>query len=131
MQIYTINVAKKKNIKGRAPNESAWLIKDNFKKLSKFEHINKIISVLKLKVNTLDHVGLALIGTYLSSNNNKNDEYTLDLELIANTYTRLIRERFKVIIIGDLNGDSKRLKYKQDLLSTFIKKENLLELPRI
>jgi hypothetical protein len=92
---------------------SAFVINEKYSKLVKLEFVNKRISVVKIGLSDqATQQGYALIGIYMSSNNNMNKEFELDLHLMDFTYKRLIKENFKPIILGDLNADTGRLKYK-------------------
>jgi hypothetical protein len=95
----------------------------------KFEHINDRISVAKVNLQSESSNGLALIGCYISSNNNKNNEYEHDLAVIQSTNDRLPKEGFKVLITGDFNGDSRRKLYAQDtILSSWLSNNHKCEL---
>jgi hypothetical protein len=108
-------------------------------KISLFLSINSYeINILKLKLLTVGEErpsslkGYALIGAYLSSNNNTNNEFESDLGILDSTYSRALREGFKPIIGGDLNADSERLKYQNDkILKGWLQKMEYLELSRI
>jgi hypothetical protein len=133
-RIITTNSKKFKTVKkrGRIGCQKAWLIKNDLYKIAKFEHINTRISVAKLNLTTKSHAGIALIGCYLCSNNNKNHEYEHDLAVIQSTYARLCRDKFKVIITGDFNGDSGRCLYLQDvILSNWLSDNHKKELTRL
>jgi hypothetical protein len=88
---------------------SAFVVNENLRNNLKLEYINKRISVLKIitndRINEKFH-GYALIGVYMSSNNNSNREYEIDLATLVSVYNRIFKEGFKPIIIGDLNADS-------------------------
>jgi exonuclease III len=133
--IYTTSRKRQGVRNGRHSCMSAFVINDTIKSKIKLEHVNRRISILK--VNLYDKPtdkfrGYALIGTYMSSNNNANNEYELDLAIISTTYERLFREGYKSIIIGDLNADSSRLKYTTDrILKKWLNRKNFTEVSRL
>jgi hypothetical protein len=130
--VTTSNSKFKHNSKGRIGCQKAWLVKNTLYKLVKFEHINDRISVAKIEIPNNMCRGYAVIGCYLSSNNNKNQEYENDLAQIHNTFMRLSNLDYKTIILGDFNGDSDRLTYVQDkILKNWLNSHNLTELTRL
>jgi hypothetical protein len=111
---------------------SAYIIKDKLKKIIKLEHINRRISILKIITSVGVFNGYAILGVYLSSTNNTNKEYELDLEILSLNYRRLKREGFKPLIAGDLNADTGRLKYTNDkILKNWLGKKNFKEVSRL
>jgi hypothetical protein len=129
MHIFTINNKLTISKKGRVPYSQAWLISNKIKHMTTFESVNKRITVIKLVLGKFNY---AFIGVYLSCNNNRNQEYELDLELIASTHSRLVRQNFKPMILGDLNADTRRLKYANDrLLWNFSKRYEFVDLTKL
>jgi hypothetical protein len=136
-RVYTTSIRRQTRKKGRQGCMTAFIVKENLKKMIKLEHINKRISVLKMNTlgesgNPLEMRGYALIGVYLSCNNNAKNEFELDLGILDVTYSRLLREGYKPIITGDLNADISRLKYTNDILmKSWENKKKYIELSRL
>jgi hypothetical protein len=134
-QVYTTSRKRQGQKKGRQSCMSAFIIKDKYKKIIKLEYVNKRISILK--INTADSdleggKGYALIGVYLSSNNNLNSEYEIDLGVLNNTCSRMMREGYKPLIAGDMNADSSRHKYTNDfLLKAWLQRSSFTEISRL
>jgi hypothetical protein len=88
--------------------------------------------VAKIEIPDNNHKGYAIIGCYLTSNNNANNEFESDLSQIATTKLRLKNLKYKTIVVGDLNADSGRGLYKQDkILAEWLANEDLIELTRL
>jgi hypothetical protein len=131
--VYTTSKKKQGLKKGRHGCMSAFVINEKFSKLLKLEFVNKRISVVKVILNNqAPHLGYAFIGVYMSSNNNMNKEFELDLHLLDFTYKRLVKENFKPIILGDLNADTGRMKYANDkILKKWLDINSYTELTRL
>ncbi len=115
---------------------TAFVVKDTHSNKIALEYISKRITTLKIRTTSGQargsSKGYALIGVYMSSSNNRDKEYELDLGILDMTYKRLAREGFKPIILGDLNGDSSRLKYANDrLLANWLNRHKYAEISRL
>jgi hypothetical protein len=119
-------------MKGRHGCQKAWIVRLHLYKFTKFEHISDRITVAKIEVPHDNYKGLAIIGSYMASNNNANNEFEGDLELIEATHRRLKKLLYREVIIGDFNSDSGRNLYTQDkIMAKWLDDENKIELTRL
>lgn len=112
-------------IHGHHPGGLGWLIKrtlDNIYKL-KVVYVNNRISYLLINKE------YALIGVYMPSNDTSNPMNKLimreSIKDLRNTYLKLKSEKYKVLIIGDLNTDFERKNSYDKLLIEETKSLNL------
>ena len=77
--------------------------------------------------------GFAYNGsTYMICNNNRNEEYVLELGILDATYNRISSEGFKPINLGDMNADTMRLKYTNDrVMASWLKRHSYTEISRL
>jgi hypothetical protein len=108
--IYTTNASKSKGARGRASAGQVWIIPGSWKKFVTFKEISRRTSCLILNTNEIRYV---LIGTYMSSDNNKEDSYTNELAVIDHTIKKYENHNTKIMLIGDFNADVYRLRFNK------------------
>ena len=103
--IFVTSAVKSKGRRGRNSMGQFWTIQKDWRPFCKFEEFSKRTSALILKTKSLQYI---FIGTYMSSDNNKNNSYADELTIINNAIMKFKDTNTKIIIMGDFNADYKR-----------------------
>ena len=99
--IFVTSAVKSKGKRGRNAMGQFWTIPKDWRTFCKFEEFSKGTSALILKTKSFRYI---FLGTYMSSDKNKNNSYSDELTIINNAIEKFRDLNTKIIIMGDFNA---------------------------